>query len=94
MGALRSDRPRDDQKGGSLTPSTTGNAPERLSLLQMFDLACADVHPVGCDSVMTSDSRENLVSLAREHGERAHGFTPVWYSAGRLAAMAEAVRPR
>jgi hypothetical protein len=43
---------------------------------------------------MRSNEREQLVALAREHGERAHGFTPVWYSADRLAAMAQAVRAR
>jgi hypothetical protein len=29
-----------------------------------------------------------LVEVAREHGARAHGFTPVWYSQQRLASMA------
>jgi hypothetical protein len=29
-----------------------------------------------------------LVEIAREHGARAHGFTPAWYSQRRLASMA------
>jgi hypothetical protein len=32
-----------------------------------------------------------LVEVAREHGTRAHGFTPAWYSQRRLAAMAAVV---
>jgi predicted small metal-binding protein len=60
----------------------------------MFELRCADVHPVRCDEAMRSANRDELLARAREHGERAHGFTSVWYSAGRLAAMAKAVRAR
>jgi hypothetical protein len=30
----------------------------------------------------------------REHGASVHGFTPVWYSPGRVAAIAGAVTDR
>jgi hypothetical protein len=33
----------------------------------------------------------DLVEIAREHGARVHGFTPVWYSQHRLASMAAVV---
>jgi hypothetical protein len=33
----------------------------------------------------------DLVEIAREHGMRAHGFTPAWYSEQRLASMAAVV---
>ena len=74
--------------------AVAGIPPGRALLPQMFELRCADVHPVRCDESMSSADHEELVARTREHGERAHGFTAVWYSAGRLAAMAEAVKPR
>jgi hypothetical protein len=33
----------------------------------------------------------DLVEIARAHGARVHGFTPVWYSEQRLASMAAVV---
>jgi hypothetical protein len=77
-----------------LTPAIAGRSPEWRLRPQVFELVCADAHPVGCVEVMRSQDRDTLVVLAREHGERAHGFTGVWYSTDRLAAMAQAVRAR
>jgi hypothetical protein len=57
----------------------------------MFELRCAELHPVRCDVRLSAPDLEGLVILAREHGASAHGFTPAWYSSGRLAAMAEVV---
>jgi hypothetical protein len=80
-----------------LTPSVAVRSPERrLRRLrpQAFELVCADAHPLGCVEVIRSQDRDMLVVLAREHGERAHGFTAAWYNAERLAAIAKAVMPR
>jgi hypothetical protein len=80
-----------------LTPAIAVRSPERrLRRLrpQVFELVCADAHPLGCVEVIRSQDRDTLVVLAREHGERAHGFTAAWYSAERLAAIANAVTPR
>jgi hypothetical protein len=57
----------------------------------MFELRCADVYPVRCDEVLSSASRDELLARTRAHGAGTHGFTAAWHSAGRLAAMAEAV---
>jgi hypothetical protein len=93
MGVFRSDRPGDDQERCLVIGAVAGTPPARPSL-QMFELRCADVHPVRCDKTMSSADCEDLVAIARKHGAGAHGFTSVWYSAARLAAMAEAVRTR
>lgn len=58
---------------------------------QRFWLRCSDVHPVRCDIVGSSSSRQELVARACAHGARAHGFTPAWYSAARVASMTAAV---
>jgi hypothetical protein len=58
---------------------------------QRFWLQRSDVHPVRCDVVVSSSSQQELVESACVHGARAHGFTPVWYSASRVASMAAAV---
>jgi hypothetical protein len=56
-----------------------------------FELCCADVHPQGCAEVLHARRSGDLVEVAREHGARAHGFTPAWYSQRRLAFMAAVV---
>lgn len=55
-----------------------------------FELRCADVHPVRCDLALRSSNLQELVARVSAHGANAHGFTPVWYSPGRVAAMAAA----
>lgn len=57
----------------------------------LLRLRCADVLPVGCDVSWQSSGSDELVVRARAHGERAHGFTPAWYTKERLSAMARAV---
>ena len=64
-------------------------APE--SMQDQFRLRCADAHPVGCDVELVSSSRDDVVSRVCSHGASAHGFTPAWYSSGRLAAIAARV---
>jgi hypothetical protein len=63
----------------------------RVPLPLTFALRCADAHPVNCDEEWQSSSPGELVASARAHGARAHGFTPVWYSPQRIAAMTAAV---
>jgi GH35 family endo-1,4-beta-xylanase len=53
-----------------------------------LELCCADVHPQGCAEMLNARHTDDLVEVAREHGARVHGFTPVWYSQQRLADMA------
>ena len=65
--------------------------PGRFTTREQFRLRCADAHPVGCDVELVSSSRDDVVSRACAHGASAHGFTPVWYSPGRLAAIAAEV---
>ena len=74
-----------------MAPVAASAPPARPLPPQMFELRCADVHPVPCDEAMNAASPEQLLARTRAHGERAHGFTPAWYNAERLAAMAEAV---
>jgi hypothetical protein len=57
----------------------------------LLHLRCADVLPVLCDASWHLPRQEDLVARAHAHGGTAHGYTPVWYSAERLAAMAQAV---
>lgn len=68
----------------NVVPTTTSAAP-------LFELLCAEVHPVRCDVRLRSASPQQLVRLACAHGAEAHGFTPAWYSSKRLAAMAKLV---
>jgi hypothetical protein len=56
-----------------------------------FDLRCAAVHPVSCDTHWRSSSPHSLVSLARAHGAAAHGFTPSWYDPVRMDRMEAAI---
>jgi hypothetical protein len=58
----------------------------------VFELRCTDVHPVRCDETISAASPDQLLARTRAHGERAHGFTPAYYNAGRLAAMADVLR--
>lgn len=60
---------------------------------QAFELRCCDVHPLQCDVRLSAPDPLELCRLAREHGGLAHGFTPAWYSAERIAAIAAAVTP-
>jgi hypothetical protein len=56
-----------------------------------FELLCSDVHPIHCEHSLSSDTQAGLVAAAMRHGARVHGFTPVWYSPKRQAAIAAAV---
>jgi hypothetical protein len=56
-----------------------------------FRLRCAEVHPVRCDVALESSSTADVVARLCAHGASAHGYTPVWYSPGRLASMEAAV---
>jgi hypothetical protein len=75
---------------GSRVPAET----EPPSYPDMFELRCAEVHPVRCEVRLRAASLESLMILACEHGALAHGFTPCWYSSQRLASMAEIVAQR
>ena len=63
------------------------------SFADRFELSCAGVHAVRCGVALREASREAVVELARAHGASAHGFTPAWYSPGRLAALMGDVMP-
>jgi predicted small metal-binding protein len=58
--------------------------------LQTREVCCADVHPVRCNAALRASSNEALTDRVRAHGSSVHGFTPVWYSRERLAAITEA----
>jgi hypothetical protein len=66
----------------------------KVSLPHNFGLRCDEVQPVRCDIQFRAASPQRVVALACEHGAQAHCYTPAWYSAGRLAAMAGMVTPR
>ena len=59
-------------------------------VLQTREVRCADVHPVRCNVALRASSYEALTDHVRAHGSSVHGFTPVWYSRERLAAITEA----
>ncbi len=80
-----------DTVAGERPAATPGRFATREATQEQFRLRCADVHPVGCDVELVSSSRDDVVSRACSHGASAHGFTPVWYSTGRLAAIAAEV---
>jgi hypothetical protein len=84
-------RSRADLVVGSGGAARAAPVPSGVSFPHMFELRCAELHPVRCDVRLSALDLEGLVILAREHGASAHGFTPAWYSSGRLAAMAEVV---
>ncbi|QEC49462.1 DUF1059 domain-containing protein [Baekduia soli] len=56
-----------------------------------YQLQCADVLPGGCRASLQGASLEHLLGVAREHGRDAHGYTSVFFSAERLAQMAQHV---
>ena len=80
-----------DTVAGERPTATPGRFARREATQEQFRLRCADAHPVGCDVELVSSSRDDLVSRACSHGAIAHGFTPVWYSPGRVAAIAAEV---
>ena len=59
-------------------------------LLQSFELRCGDVHPVRCNVAIRATSREHLTERMCAHGAIAHGFTPSWYDAARIASIGQA----
>ena len=79
---------------GSRVPAETAAPPSSGSFPHMFEVRCAELHPVRRDVRLRAPSLESLVSMACEHGAFAHGFTPCWYSSPRLASMAEIVAQR
>jgi hypothetical protein len=85
------DRSPADAVAGERPAATPGRFATREVTQEQFRLRCADAHPVGCDVELVSSSRDDVVSRACSHGARAHGFTPAWYSPGRLAAIAAEV---
>lgn len=72
----------------TVSPTSAASSPH------VFEVGCAELHPVRCDVLLRGADLESLVSIAREHGAHAHGFTPVWYSSRALAAMAAIVSQR
>ena len=59
-------------------------------LLQTREVRCEDVHPVRCDVALRASGNQALTARVRAHGASVHGFTPVWYSRERIAAITEA----
>lgn len=65
---------------------------EHMEAARQLNLRCADVHPVRCDAAWSSPSPSDLVARVIDHGARAHGFTAVWYTRFRIAAILKAAR--
>lgn len=86
---------RTDPRTAALAPSQPSFRPASTSLPpslpQAFELRCSDIHPCGCERVLRAPRPDDVVALAYEHGKLVHGYTAVWYSANRLAAIAAAV---
>lgn len=59
-------------------------------ILQVREVRCADVHPVRCNVALRASSDEVLTDRVRDHGASVHGFTPIWYSRERIAAIKKA----
>jgi predicted small metal-binding protein len=59
-------------------------------LPRTFELRCGDVHPVHCNVAICATSREEVTSRMCAHGAVAHGFTPGWYHAVRVATIERA----
>jgi hypothetical protein len=72
-----------------VSPAAVGTSPDPAA--RIFELRCADVLDVRCDTSWRSADRNELVSRAQQHGGTAHGFTPAWYSLERLGQVAAAV---
>jgi predicted small metal-binding protein len=87
----QSDRLLADTAAGERPAATQERFATREPTQAEFRLRCADAHPVGCDVELVSSSRDDVVSRTCSHGASAHGFTPVWYSPRRLAAIAAKV---
>ena len=68
--------------------------PSRAPSRQRFELRCAEIHAVGCNTMLRAACSRDVVALACEHGAVAHGFTGVWYGPERLAVIAAAVTQR
>lgn len=83
--------PRADPGIAALARSEASLQPARVTLPPAFEVRCADIHPGTCEQVLRAPRPDDLVALACEHGKLMHGFTAVWYSAERLAAIAAAV---
>jgi hypothetical protein len=71
-----------------ILPGMTGQAGASRQLI----LRCSDVHPVACDAEWTAPSASQLVARALDHGVRAHGFDPGWYTRERITAISRAAR--
>lgn len=59
-------------------------------VLQTREVRCEDVHPVRCNAALRGSSNQSVTDRVCAHGAIAHGFTPVWYSPARIAAISEA----
>jgi predicted small metal-binding protein len=59
-------------------------------LPRRLELRCGDVHPVRCDVAFRAMTREELTKRMCAHGAIAHGFTPSWYHAARIATIEDA----
>ena len=55
--------------------------------LHVREVRCADVHPVRCNVALRASTDEALTDRVRAHGASVHGFTAVWYSRERVAAI-------
>jgi hypothetical protein len=69
-------------------PEATGHG----GASRQLSLRCADVHPVTCDAEWTAPSASQLVARALDHGVRAHGFDPGWYTRERINAISQAAK--
>jgi hypothetical protein len=75
----------------ALGPSDSSPRPARAPLPPAFEVRCADIHPGRCEQVLRAPRAGDVVALACEHGKLVHGFTAVYYSDKRLAAIDAAV---
>jgi hypothetical protein len=82
---------RMDARVVTLAPVKAVVAPAGVSSPQVFELRCADAYPRGCGATLRAGRPGDVLALALEHGALVHGFTPVWYTPGRVAVIAAAV---
>jgi hypothetical protein len=52
-----------------------------------YELACRELHPMGCAARIRGASVETMLHAAVSHGSRGHGFTAAFYDPDRLGAM-------
>jgi hypothetical protein len=71
-------------------PAVPATVPDRRGVAPGLELRCSEVHPVQCDVALRGSSPDDLTARACDHGASAHGFTPVWYTRHRIAAIAAA----